>query len=247
MSETGKDKRTKLIEKIRALLAMTTDRGASETEALNAASLASKLMEEHDLTYHDIQAELETERFGARSRVFSETGKLHESHLIADAIGKYWDCKAWFSAHPDGKTIFLIFFGSADDTNLAHDMMAMIRGALNKSWQEFKIQNASLYAFKGAKLRADFMEGMVTSIVTRLMDMKEARTAKGDTSRALVVAKDAIVSARYDIFAKEHGMTMDVVEEGGQDRESDATAYFSGLVAGSTVKLVDEVEDGQNR
>lgn len=44
MSELNKDKRTKIIEKVRALLAMTTDRGASETEAMSAAQMASKLM-----------------------------------------------------------------------------------------------------------------------------------------------------------------------------------------------------------
>lgn len=241
MSETGKSKRTKLIEKVRALLAMTTDRGASEAEAMNAAAMASKLMEEHDLAYEDIEAELKGERYGARARKFSDTPKLHESHLCAEPIGRYWDCKTWFGQNPLGE-VQLIFFGSADDTNLAHDMMTMIRGAINKSWQEYKVGNAADYAKLGAEMRAAFMEGMTVSIICRLLDLKAARTGKGDTSRALVVAKDAIVTEKFNIFAEQNGMKIEEQKAGGQEREVDAMAYFAGMMAGDRVKLVDEVE-----
>jgi hypothetical protein len=240
VTETGKDKRKKLIEKIRALLAMTTDRGASETEAMQAATMASKLMEEYDLTYEDIESELASDRYGARSRKFSDNNRMHESHLCADQIGKYWDCKTWFGRAPDGVT-HLVYFGAIDDTNLAHDMMTMIRAATEKSWQDYKISNARNYAINGHSLRADFMEGMTVSIILRLVDLKAARSGKGDASRALVVVKDQIVQQKFETYAEMHGMTLDIQERGGKKREANADAYIAGVEAGESIKLQEEL------
>lgn len=237
----GKDKRKKIVEKIRALLAMTTDRGASETEAMNAAAMASKLMEEHDLTYEDIESELSGERYGARARKFSDSIRLHESHRCASAIGDYWDCKTWFGHDANSKETHLVFFGSSDDTLLAHDMMSMIRSALEKSWKEFKTSHQRDYSISGHTLRADFMSGAVTTVIIRLMDLKEARTGRGDTSRALVVAKGALVQERFDIFAKNHGMTIEVQHSKESKRDVNAEAFFAGIRAGEAVKLQDEI------
>lgn len=239
--ESSIDKRRKLIEKIRALFAMTVDRGASEAEAMNAAVLASKLMQEHDLTYDDIEGELRDERYGARSRKFSNSNRLHESHQCADQIGKCWDCKAWFGYDGVSGETHLVFFGSADDTNLAHDMMQMIRSATENSWQAYKISNARDYAVNGRSLRADFMSGMVTTIVLRLMDLKAARTGRGDTSRALVVAKDAIVQERFEIFAKQNGMNITEKPASYRDRDVNASAFAAGIQAGEEVRLQEEL------
>ena len=63
--------REKLMDRVRALLAMTTSNGCTEAEATTAAAKAAKLMEEHDLKLTDVNSlkdERSTVSPGMRSR-----------------------------------------------------------------------------------------------------------------------------------------------------------------------------------
>lgn len=241
MTETNEDKRRKLIAKVKALLAMTTDRGASETEALNAAALASKLMEEHDLTYQDIEAELADGRYGARGRKFSASFNLHESSNCVNVIADYWDCQTWWGQNRETRETHLVFFGSADDTSLAHDMTDMVRSAMDNAWRRYKLSPQRPSDVPGHVLRADFLLGMAVRICQRLEMLKKARSNVGDTSRALVVAKDAIVRDRLETFKKTHGMTIEEQPEETILRDVIGEAYHAGKAAGEQVKLADEI------
>jgi hypothetical protein len=244
MTETSAEKRQKLIAKVKALLAMTTDRGASEAEAINAAQLASKLMEEHDLTYHDIEAELAEDRFGARGRKFADSNRLHESSNCVNVIAKYWDCVTWWGYNETTKETTLVYFGSADDTALAHEMTSMIRSAMENAWQRYKMSPGRPTHIPGHVLRADFLFGMTVRLCQRLEALKAARSGSGDTSRALVVAKGAIVHERLEIFKAKTGMRIEVEEpEQTISRDVIGEAYFAGKAAGQQVKLADELEE----
>jgi hypothetical protein len=245
MSKAGRGRRREIIAKVKSLLEMTTERGASEAEAMKAAEVASKLMAEHDLTYEDLDAELQAERYGVRSRHFAKSvDELHEVSILSQPVATYWDCETWFGADPDSGEVHLVFFGSADDTQLAHAMMDTLRKAMGTSWQAYKLMNSEEYAHLGQSMRKAFMAGMTDRIGTRLEDLKAARSGAGDKSRALVVAKLAIVQQRLQSYAESVGMTRETRPD-TRPVVVDRDAYFAGLDAGSAVKLAEELPDGK--
>lgn len=51
-----KDEREKIVERIRKLLAMSEDRGATEAEAISAVMMAQRLMSDNDVEDWEIHA-----------------------------------------------------------------------------------------------------------------------------------------------------------------------------------------------
>jgi hypothetical protein len=93
-------RRAKIIERVRALLAMTTKNGCTEAEAMTAAAKAAELMEEYDLELRDVKS-LEDERIPQQSRPFAADGRPREMHAagiyVSLAIANFFDCKCWRS------------------------------------------------------------------------------------------------------------------------------------------------------
>lgn len=101
----------KSFERVRALLAMTTKNGCTEAEAMTAAAMAAKLMEQHDLEAKDVAA-LKDERIAQQSWPFASTERARKMHAagiyVAVTIAEFFDCKCWRNYTE------IIFFGSLD-------------------------------------------------------------------------------------------------------------------------------------
>ena len=79
----------KILEKIQKLLEVTTDRGASENEAMMAALKAQKLMAENDLTILDIQTEKAEEVIIDKIKL----GKGNWKFILSSIIARNFSCK----------------------------------------------------------------------------------------------------------------------------------------------------------
>lgn len=236
---TMSDKREEVKAKIKKLLAMTVENGASEQEAMNAARVAGKLMDEYNLTHADIES-LRADRYGARRRPFG-SGKFrvhfHESVLTHGAIATYCNCKAWYQG------VDLIFFGSEGDTDLAHYLAGVIRAAMDSEWLRYHKTNKATHANLHAKsVRTAFMSGMSARISDRLKAMAAGRLAEEQAAKpttastALILPqKERVVAEKFRAYAAQNGLNI---------RSSSRTqtlhsreAYDNGVAAGNRVAI----------
>lgn len=237
----NKDVRAKIIVKLRALLAKTTDKGCTEAEATAAAEKASELMEEYDLSYTDVE-QVRDERYGKRARPFAGgSGRRrthHEVSMVHRAIQEYCDCKAWYSGSE------LVFFGSEADTETAHNLSDLIRGAMDREWASYLNSPQREKGVHGRSLRSSFLLGMALRLSQRLREIKALREANvnkvaattGQTNtggRALIlVAKKQIVEERFAALGMKLGSA-----RGGRRANGSSSAYRAGEAAGNRVGL----------
>jgi hypothetical protein len=186
-------KRARMIERVRALLAMTTKNGGTEAEAMSAAAKAAELMEQYDLELADVKS-LEDERIGQQSKPFAADGRPREMHAagiyVSVAIANFFDCKCWRNATE------VIFFGMKDDVELAHAMLSMIRLAMDRELMDFMANEAAKGAGRPRSLMTSFMKGMGHRVRDRIAQLKDARTANVRAKgKDLVMVKGNLVEA----------------------------------------------------
>src|SRR5262245_57916876 len=96
--DNAKARRERIIERVRALLAMTVVNGCTEAEAMLAAAKAAKLMEEYDLAVTNVKS-FKDERIAQQSKPFAATERSREIHAagiyVAMAVAEFFDCKCW--------------------------------------------------------------------------------------------------------------------------------------------------------
>lgn len=191
------DDKAKLLEKLKRLLSMTTQAGASEQEALIAAEKAAALMAEHNLSYRTV-ADIEAESFGddkrnwcrARSRSTGNSRRmptLPPVNLLLPSISELCGVEHWFSRWYGD----LCYFGASHDTAIAHYLTEIINRAMLREWKAYREKRA------GAS-RASFMQGMALRLARRLFEMAERTKAdEVATGTGLVVVKNALVKERF--------------------------------------------------
>ena len=135
-----------------------------------------------------------------------------------------------------------MFFGTAADTDLAHDMVTMLQGAIQHD------TNARLMTVVSnehpARRRASFEHGMTERIDGRLLALKRARTEADKTAREalateqaagfhppVVVAKKLVVRENFEALGIKLRMTPRSRTTGSHED------YRAGQVAGERVNL----------
>jgi hypothetical protein len=230
-------RRAKIIERVRALLAMTTKNGCTEAEAMAAATKAAELMEQYDLELKDVKS-LEDERIAQQSKPFADDGRPREMHAagiyVATAIANFFDCKCWRNATE------IIFFGMKDDVELAHAMLSMIRLAMDRELMDFKASDAGKRGGHPRSVMVSFMKGMGHRLSNRLTQIKANRTANVRAKgKDLVVVKGNLVEAAYAELMR--GVNL---KPRPQKPIKNELAYSAGVEAGDRVNLGNkEVED----
>lgn len=188
--------REKILKKINVLLNMTTENGASENEAMMAASRANDLMLEYNLSLEDI-SEVKGDSYGMRRRKFA-TGSIKRRHFhevkdCTNAIAEFCDCENWF----DGME--LVFCGTRNDTQFAWYLTDMIKNAMENEYRKAEGSLKRQYngRLHGRKIRYSFMMGMISRINARLREMKNQRDNKfqteSKTGNSLMVVKNQMV------------------------------------------------------
>ncbi len=229
--------RARISAKIRALLAKTTENGATEAEAMAAAEKASELMGEYNLSMRDVQ-DVKDESWGKRARPFgkgsSRRRHYHEVSNSMGAIAAFCDCKVWVSGGE------LVFFGTQTDTEIAHYMFDMLRETMDREYRRFEKSEAGRrekqYGTHGKTMRAAFMLGFVVRVNARLRQMKAEREATmraaSVTGTALVVVKGQELARRFNAL----GVNPRTVA-GNSGGRGNSTAMNAGKAAGDRANL----------
>lgn len=188
------DTRKRLIEKIKALQAHTTERGCTEEEAMTAAVMASRLISEHQLSMTEIEIGEEICEFD-----FLSTGERtpHEVRFCVIAVAKYTDTKIWTTRR---KEFTLAFFGLPEDVVFAVFLIKIIQSAMLTETNAYHVRMHQLGERWSRAAGNAFMRGMATRISGRLTAMRRDKEADRATStgRDLMVVKNALVKEQFD-------------------------------------------------
>ncbi|NOU05235.1 MAG: DUF2786 domain-containing protein, partial [Hyphomicrobiaceae bacterium] len=233
--QVGRDQRQKLIHRIRALMDKTEDNGCTEAEALTAAGMVDKLMQEYDLTFKDVNVdeEMAASSFGARSRRHTlYRGGFHESaQYLCSTVAGYFDCKA-FMRKADTS---VLIFGEKDDSQSAHQMLAMLALAMDQEWERYrKGEGRSEHGHTIAQLRKSFMLGMAVRLKERVLELKAARS-HASRGTALVVVKGQVVTDRFAKYLRDSGIQLQ--SRRARSFSGSASAINAGKSAGGRVDL----------
>lgn len=147
---------TKVINKIKKLLAMTEENGASENEAMVAALKAQKLMAEYNLTIADIEIKDESHAIVEES---FDAGKGDKwKYQLANIIARNFCCTTYVI---DKRHI--IFYGYEKDAKIACDVFKFLFTVGNKladkCYYEYYKKGESTRGVKNAYL-AGFCKGI---------------------------------------------------------------------------------------
>lgn len=105
-----------VIEKVLKLMDQTTDRGATEAEAITAALIAQKLMNEYDIRQNELHSE-EEELIVDKTCDLGSKKSFYKS--LAAVIAPNFRCKAYNSRDYDGKN-YAHFYGYESDAEAAN-------------------------------------------------------------------------------------------------------------------------------
>ena len=191
--------RNAIIEKIKALLAKTTENGATEAEMMSALDKASAWMDAYDITDEDVQLTREE-----KAMLHADPPDLRDPHRIkwriGIAVGEFCGVQIYRSRHETG----LKCVGMPVDVQFA---MWLLDNLADFVFGELYEHLVTCLAPKNERriITRSFVEACCERISDRLRELvqrsKEARTSNG---RELVVIKDAAIKA----FLKENGIRL---------------------------------------
>jgi hypothetical protein len=248
VDQITKEKREKIVAKIRALREKTTEGGCTEAEAMAAAEIVSKLMAEYDLTFTDV--EVRESEVIQESVMSDRSSNSHPTKFCMNALETFCGIKIWFGKQytpGKGRKIYHTFFGLPKDVEIATYLYNVILGAMEReafSFKESPEYNISWYG-KGEKKIAtnSFLRGMAVRISQRLRDLhKEQMQTMNDTpiGRELVVVKKSVVA---DALRKA-GICLKTSQSSAVSHNQ--AAYAAGQAAGDRVGLHRGVSSGGN-
>jgi hypothetical protein len=222
MEQYMSDERNRIIEKIKALLSKTVDRGCSEEEMSAALDKARAWMDAHEITEAELQLTKE-EKAVLRSEPPDSLDPHNIKWHLMGPVAEFCSCEAWQKRRRDTKQVE--FCGLPSDaqyaTWLLDALTRFVQGELVRHLMETMPP-------KGEKRRVirGFVEGICDRIGHRLRSLREQSAAAATSNgRELVLVKNAAVDAKMkDCRIKVTGCCL-----GGQ---INATGYEAGLSAG---------------
>jgi hypothetical protein len=225
-----KQLRQKIALKIQALLKKTVQNGATEAEALSAAEIAARLMK--DCGHEELRREFASASYGARGKPCG----VHEVRFVGNAIARFTNTIFWEQGLYEGKKKIgrsYSFFGSAEDTETAINMMALLQAAMETEWASYFKSPRRDKSVHGKTLRLSFMSGMAFRLIARLDGLLDLRR-DNPTSNAVVVVKDDVVKQMFGAFNAAQNREIVVVKPTYNHHDD---SFAAGDEAGAKVDL----------
>jgi hypothetical protein len=227
--------RDKIKERVAKLLNLTTDRGASEAEAMQAAERAAELMAHYDIQASELQ--IKSARAIALHSVIRRYGNLRIAVPVARHIATLCDCKYWLDAE-HGVT----FFGLPEDAEVASYLFDLISNGILAEMDIYRTSREYRSSAKnGRALVNAFINGMEDRIGERIeaLGKVKRRTVQEATGRALVLVKEAQIEEDFAATG------IRLVRGGGSYRwGAGREGYATGAAAGGRVRLSAGVKTG---
>jgi hypothetical protein len=226
----------KVIQRIRALQAKTTDQGCTEEEAVAAAEKAAELLDRYGLQL----TESSVREIGCEA-VRYDTGRKrrNDTDLLCMVVSRFFDCRGWLTKTPEGE-IQHVVFGFRADAEAAVLLIGRVYDIIDNATKQFK-QGEVYNGLSGARKRtaaSSFQTGMVHGVAEKLNKLKDARIAhrSGNTGTALVVVKEEMIQEEIDKL----GLSMRKLPEG--EAMIHADSFHAGKQSGLTFSPEDHLE-----
>ena len=214
--------RSSIVDKIKALLAKTTQNGATEAEMLSALDKASAMMDAYDITDADVQ--------GARDEaamLHADPPDLKDPHKIkwrlSYAVGEFCGVQIYRSRQQTG----LKCIGMPSDVQFA---MWLLDSLADFVFAELYAHLIGCLAPQNERrvIIRSFTEACCNRISDRLFELVErSKAARTGNGRELVIVKDAAIKA----FMKDNGIHLRTCA-GRSPSTFDAAAQAAGHAAG---------------
>ena len=127
--------RETIIERIKKLLSMTTDRGATEAEALQAALMAQKLISENHIEKHELMEKINHQNITQVSTNINTSRNFGKQ--LASIVARNFRCFAYLDI--DNSPVFYGYEMDAEAARLTFEMLYKVGNRLaNKAAREQK-------------------------------------------------------------------------------------------------------------
>lgn len=216
----------KLLERIRALLAMGSDT-SSPNEAAIALKRARKLMDEHQIRAFELQG-LEDSVMGEGSVTTNSSRQQRWINNIAVALAELNDCIVTFARAPYGNHLVYKTQGFKEDAQVCEFMLAYITEQGLRSYE----QDKGGLGLSGLRDKNDYLKGYSNKVCRRIYELIAERKQEldsCDSSQALVLGKASAVAAYYG------EQRVNTVNTTGRSYNDDA--FGAGSKAGNKVHL----------
>jgi len=225
----GKIDRKALIEKVKALLSMTVERGASEAEMAMALRHAQKLMREHDISDDDLN-------FGGEQVTRETVVKTDHDRIrnrLATSIGHFCHCTSYAD-----RNLFdaIVYVGLQSETLFAHWLLDMLADFVMRRLEAHRVESRIRRLTRSE--RASFIEGCVARIAERLAELTP-RPVTGN-GRDLVLARQSLIEA----YLAEHGIKL---REPFKLFRVDQRSYAAGQRAGNDAEFNRPIEEEETQ
>jgi Protein of unknown function (DUF2786) len=186
--------RPTLLSKIRKLVAVTTERGATEAEAEQAARRVRTLLDRHNLSLLEVGTDkTEVEQVGPRPPVgIRKRTIIHPWELtLANGVAHLYDCQTVL--YPYGERIGWV--GTHTDTAVCQEVYSAIHTQIHRLRDLYMAGRIrALDRSSGVTIGKMYATGLAQGIRDRIEQILKARTVElPDQLNALVVVKDQAI------------------------------------------------------
>jgi len=213
--------RNSIIEKIKALLAKTTENGATEAEMMSALDKASAMMDAYDITDAELQAAKDE---AAALHAEPDTTDPHRiKWRLSYGVRQFCGVEIYRSVRENG----LKFIGMPSDTQFALWLLDSLADFVFEETYKHLIGCLAPKSERQVIIRS-FTAACCERINHRLLELvKRSEQARTSNGRELVVVKNAAIKA----FMKEHDIHLRTCS-GHAPSNVDAAAQAAGRAAG---------------
>lgn len=220
----------KILDKVRKLLALSEDQGASEGEIENALRMAQQLMMKHNIDSGEINiSPLDIGEDLIDSHFKHGEAKFWLWNLLT-IIGKGHNCTVFKKGYKDN--YFYRIVGFNEDRIIVKSLFEatypLIRNLYNQRWKE-----SSKNTSKGIFIRS-YIDGFLLGLNRKLQaDKKEFLKIDSEAKKyeLIVVKKDDLI----EDYIKE--TTKKTKEEKGRSRDINSDAFYQGVDDGSETSM----------
>jgi hypothetical protein len=225
---------TKVIDRIRKMMAMATDERGAENERETAMRMALKLLAKHNLTMQHLEEETEE-----RGKSVLDGRNFPWERTVAFGLAQLYFCKYYFTTK--GARCDHNFIGLESNATTALEMSKFVIASVRRE--------GSAYVSRGGPgSHTDFSKGAAARIYARCDALRKQAEAE---SAAEATPGTSLVLA--SVYKTEEAANQALLDEMGtklkqgrnQQRSSNYSAYAAGREFGDRINLNRQVGNGQ--
>jgi len=215
-----------ILERVKKLLALANDKGASEGERDNALRMAHGMLAKHNLDMADLQQHMEQE---GREDYCNDTFGMRWCQQISDSIAKLFFCEYYSGGKVNGTKIHHHFVGKTSNATtaalLSEYVITSILSECRKRWKH-----------NLAPESRSFSIGASDKIWYRVQEMiKEAKPEGGNSTSLVIVELYKTEMEANEMLLKRSGTSL--VTSKSKNTSVNVEAYSAGKEYGNGIGL----------